>query len=179
MIRQGDKAALGIFAEQLSQFLPPGGTRKHLHEIVTWLQEYQPGFKTGLPAALKQCGSAIKKKGRLVVLSDFLVPIEPLFDSLSEFLHRDFDILLLQILDPDEIDLPGQQVAEFVDMETGEQIQVDTDDLRARYRTEMQDFIASVAREANGRAIEHQLVSTAEPYTQALEAYLGFRTRTR
>jgi len=179
MIRQGDKAALGIFAEHLGRFLPPGGTRKHLHEIVTWLQEYQPAFKTGLPAALKQCGSAIKKQGRLVVISDFLTPLEPLFDALSEFLHRGFDILLLQVLDPDELDLPGQQVAEFVDMETGEQIQVDTDDLRERYRTEMQDFIAAVAREANGREIEHQLVSTSEPYTSALESYLGFRAKRR
>ena len=179
MIRQGDKAALGLFAEQLTRFLPPGGTRKHLHEIVNWLQMHEPAFKTGLPDALRQCGSAIKKRGRLVVISDFLAPLEPLFDALSEFLHRGFDILLLQVLDPDELELPGRQVAEFVDMETGEQIQVDTDDLREQYRKEMQEFIAAVAREANGRRIEHQLVPTNTPYTHALEAYLGFRSKRR
>src|SRR5512139_3072815 len=35
VIRQGAKAALALFAETIRQFLPPGGTRRHLHRLVT------------------------------------------------------------------------------------------------------------------------------------------------
>lgn len=175
MLHQGDKAALGLYADGLKQFLPPGGTRRHLHEVVRALEDVQPNLTTGGAAALRQCAAFLRKRGRLIVLSDFLEPAGPLLDALSQFLHRGFNILLLQVLDPDEIDLPEQAVARFVDLETGEEVEVDAAELRQAYRRRVEDSLRQLAREAEARRIEHQLVRTSAPYTTALEAYLGFR----
>ena len=175
MIRQGDKAALGLFAEALTHYHPPGGTRQHLHDLVTTLENVRPGRGTGLPAALEQAAGVCKRRGRLIVLSDFHTGTAPLFDALARFAHRGFRILLLQVLDPDELDLPAQHVARYQDMETGAAVEVDAEDLRAPYRDRVRAALDQIAREAAGRGLEYQLVNTARPYTAALEAYLGFR----
>lgn len=175
MSKQGDKAALGLFADTLKTWLPPGGTRRHLHDMVAALERVQPDHATDLPAALRQAAEVCRKRGRLVVLSDFLTDPVTLFDALAQFQHRGFKILLLQVLDPDELELPAHSVARYVDLETSEEIEVDAEDLRALYRQNIRAAIDTVSREAAARGIEHQQVNTADSYTRVLEAYLGFR----
>ncbi len=175
MIRQGDKVALGLFADALVRYLPPGGTRHHLHEIITTLENVRPGRGTGLTTAIEQAAGVCRRRGRLVVLSDLHGDPAPLFDALARFAHRGFRILLLHVLDPDELELPVRHVARYQDMETGAAIDVDAEELRSPYRARVRATLETLAREAAGRGIEHQLVNTAEPYTAALEAFLGFR----
>lgn len=175
MLHQGDKAALGLFAHELVRYLPPSGTRRQLHEMVRALEQVSPARTTGIDAALRQCAGYFKKRGRLVVISDFLGPQQGLIDALSRFLHRRFSILLLQVLDPDEVHLPAATVARFVDLESGEQVEVDTAEIGAAYRRRVEASLRDLARESEARRIEYQRVDTVSPYTSALEAYLGFR----
>ncbi len=175
MHKQGDKAALGLFAETVRSFLPPGGTRRHLHRIVKELEQAIPSEKTGLAAALTQAIPLCKKRGRLVLISDFLDDRAALIDALSQFAHRRFDILLLQTLDPDELHLPGNSAARYIDAETREAIQIDADDIRASYQRRMREEINALAKEADQLQIQHQLIDTRRPYLEAIETYMGFR----
>ena len=175
MMRQGDKAALALFADKVTKFIPPGGTRRHLHRVVTELEAVKPASTTGLVHSLHECGSIFKKRGRLVILSDFLAPTEELFEVLGQFIHRKFEILLLHVVDPDELNLPDAAVARFVDMETQEEVEVDPEEIRAAYRQNMKQVLDTLAGEANARCIQHRVVDTREPYLAAIEAYLGFR----
>lgn len=175
MLGQGDKAALATFANRLDTFLPPGGTRRHLHRMVSELESVQPASTTGLASALADCVPLFKKRGRLVILSDFLMDRAALLDALGPFLHRKFEILLLQVVDPDEVNLPAVSVAKFVDMETEATVQVEPEEIRAAYRETVEREQRELAREANARRIQHALVSTERPYLEAIEAYLGFR----
>ena len=175
MRAQGDKISLALFADRVTRFIPPGGTRRHLHQIVTALERVQPARTTGLARAIEECAVFIKKRGRLVILSDFLDDTGALFDALARFVHRKFDILLLHVADPDELHLPPLTAANFVDLETGDSIQVDPGEIRAEYRARIERVIAEIAREADLRQIQHRLVDTQRPYLDAIEAYLGFR----
>jgi uncharacterized protein (DUF58 family) len=175
MIRQGDKAALGLFAEKLLRFLPPGGTRHHLHNLVTELEAVEPASTTGIARALQEANALFRKRGRLVILSDFWTDSAEFLDALGQFLHRKFEILLLHVLDPDELELPTANAARFEDMETREQVQVELDEIRAAYARSMRQRLDDLAREANHRQISHAVVNTTRPYLDAIEAYLGFR----
>ena len=175
MLAQGDKFSLALFADRVSRFIPPGGTRRHLHEILLNLEGARPGRTTGIATAIEECAVFIKKRGRLVILSDFLDDTDALFDALARFVHRKFDILLLHVVDPDELHLPALTAANFVDLETGESVQVDPEDIRADYRDRMAKVIADIAQAADLRQIQHRLVDTQRPYVDAIEAYLGFR----
>ena len=175
MLAQGDKAALVLFADTVKQFVAPGGTRRHLHRLITELENVRPGQTTGLAKAVGECTAIFKKRGRIVILSDFLDDTNALFDSLAQFVHRKFEILLLQVVDPDELHLPAFAAAKFIDLETGETVQVDADEIRAGYQTKIKETIEALAREADLRQIQHRLVDTRRPYLDAIETYLGFR----
>jgi len=177
MMAQGDKAALALFAQRITQFLAPGGTRRHLHRLVTELERVRPALTTGVAGAVQECNALFKKRGRIVILSDFLDDPTALFDALAQFVHRKFEILLLQIVDPDELNLPAFNAAKFIDLETAETVQVDPEEIRANYRAHIQRHIDTLAREADLRRIQHRLVDTQRPYLDAIEAYLGFRGR--
>jgi uncharacterized protein (DUF58 family) len=175
MLAQGDKAALALFADKVTRFVAPGGTRRHLHRIVTTLDQAKPAQTTGLAQELVDCAALFKKRGRLVILSDFMDDTAALFDALAQFLHRKFEILLLHVVDPDELHLPSAAVAKFVDLETGEQVQVDPEEVRTQYRRTMRTFIDDLARDADMRQVQHREINTEKPYLDAIEAYLGFR----
>lgn len=177
MMAQGDKAALALFAQRVTQFLAPGGTRRHLHRLVTELERVRPALTTGIAGAVQECNALFKKRGRIVILSDFLDDPTALFDALAQFVHRKFEILLLQIVDPDELNLPAFNAAKFIDLETAETVQVDPEEIRANYQAHIQRHINTLAREADLRRIQHRLVDTQRPYLDAIEAYLGFRGR--
>ena len=177
MLAQGDKAALALFAETVTSFVPPGGTRRHLHRIVTELQWVQPARTTGIARAVHDCNTLFKKRGRIVILSDLLDDTDALFSALSQFVHRRFEILLLHILDPDELKLPTASAAKFVDLETGETVQVDPEEIRVSYEANMQERLRALTAEADQRQIQHRVVDTRRPYVDAIEAYLGFRGR--
>jgi uncharacterized protein (DUF58 family) len=174
MTAQADKTALALFGQKVTQFVGPGGTRRHLHRLVTELERVRPARTTGIATAVEECVSLFKKRGRIVILSDFLDDTSAVFDALAQFVHRKFEILLLQITDPDELDLPAF-VAKFVDLETAETVQVDPEEIRAAYRERVRQSIADLAREADLRQIQHRLIDTSRPYLDAIEAYLGFR----
>lgn len=174
MAAQGDKTALALFGQKVAQFIPPGGTRRHLHRVVIELERVRPSRTTGIATAVEECVALFKKRGRIVILSDFLDDTPALFDALSQFVHRKFEILLLQVTDPDELNLPDF-VAKFVDLETADVVQADPEEIRAAYRERMRRTIEDLARESDLRQIQHRLIDTSRPYLDAIEAYLGFR----
>ena len=90
-------------------------------------------------------------------------------------MHRKFEILLLQIVHPHELDLPAVNAARFQDLETPDQVEVEPEEIRAAYQEVMRQRIDRFAHEANLRRINHALVHTDRPYLEAIEAYLGFR----
>ena len=177
MIHQGDKAALGLFAEKLKRFHPPGGTRGHLHNLVSELEMVTPAASTGMAGALTECNLLFKKRGRLIVLSDFWDDTEKTLEALSRFIHRKFEVLLLHVVHPHELDLPAVHAARFRDLETNQEVEVEPEEIRAAYRESARQRMDAFAREASLRRISHALVHTHRAYLDAIEAYLGFRDR--
>ncbi|MCF7731842.1 MAG: DUF58 domain-containing protein [Akkermansiaceae bacterium] len=178
MLKQGDKASLTLVADRVLEHLPPGGTRRHLQAMLRALVRpaHEAGGRTNLPAAIGECQRLLKRRGRLVILSDFLGhrPTE-ILDSLSPFLHRRFEILLMQLTDPDEMTLPDAPLARFVDLETGEAIEVEPAEIRADYEARMRARAAEFADSGARHRLDFTALDTASPYRDAIEAYLGFR----
>jgi uncharacterized protein (DUF58 family) len=175
MMHQSDKAALAMFADKVTQYHPPGSTRRHLHNVVTELERVEPRSTTGMAEAVAECANLFHKRGVVVILSDFFTDYGPLFDALGQFMHRKFQLLLLQVLDPDELELPSINVARFVDLETKEEVRAEPEEIRVAYRENMKKRLAELAFQADQRQIQHAVVHTDRPYLDAIEAYLGFR----
>ncbi|NNE92910.1 MAG: DUF58 domain-containing protein [Verrucomicrobiales bacterium] len=179
MMKQGDKSALTLFNDRIVDHVPAGSTRRHLFDVVTTLERVlqNPTGKTEAHSALDLCLPLFKKRGSLVVISDFFTDLDQLFDALAQFQHQRYQILLLHVIDPDERLLPDVALARFVDMETRDSIQVAPDEIRKAYRAEMEEMQARLEAESLRRGIQYHVLPTEEPYKAAIEAWLGLRGR--
>lgn len=177
IVQQGDKASAALGGDKLQTFVPPGGTPQNLQRILVALERAAPGGPTGLAPTLKALFGAIKRKGLLVVVSDFLDDLDPIFAALGMFAHKGFSILLFQVLTDAEHNLPAVDNALFQDMESTAFSIAEPHAIRAAYQAEVKAFLHELESKAKARRIHYHLATTSEPYYQALEAYLTVRRR--
>ena len=175
MIQQGDKASLALGASDLQTFVPPGGTITHLHGMLSHLERTQPDGETALANAVRGLFALTRRRGLLVVISDFLEEPDPLFDALAMYTYRGWQILLLHVLTDTELNLPGVGPQHYLDAETSGRLDADPDALRAAYQSELHTWLQGLETQAKARGIHYARMTTATPYDQALERYLTAR----
>lgn len=175
MINSGDKVALVLFDEKLRHYIPPSGTRGQLFNVISSLENCEPRGQTDLLQALTEAQGLFKKRGRMVILSDFWGCDDRLFEKLSYFLHKRYEVLLMQILDETELSLPAYGEVRFVDMESQEELRADVSEIRALYQQSLEKYLDRLNSESENRQMSYCRLQTDQAYLQAIEAYLGLR----
>jgi len=175
VIKQGDRIGLGLFRERMEDFVPPGGTFPHLYGMLNRLERTSPGGRTNVSGALREAFGAMKPRGMLIVVSDFLEEPSRLFDALGAYRHRQFEIILFHVLHEEELHLPPVSNARFVDSETDESVTVVPGDIREDYERRVSAHIDELRTGCRARRIDYNLVTTATSYYDVLGRYLAKR----
>jgi uncharacterized protein (DUF58 family) len=175
LIKRGDKVGLTVFDNEIRWFIRPGGSMPHLFQILSALERLRPGRTTDLPQALDRAFPLYNRRGLLVIISDFLEEPGEIFEALFRYRHKRFDIILFQVLHPDEIDLPQRPNLRFIDSETSATVVAEPSAIRDEYRKVMRRFLDEMAFFARGQRVDYNRVTTATPYQYALERYLQQR----
>ncbi|MBU4461116.1 MAG: DUF58 domain-containing protein [Verrucomicrobia bacterium] len=164
VVRNTDRVSLQLFDEKIRLFLPPAGTLRHLHNLLHALERNQPGSRTSIAEALRRSLPLLRRRGTLIVISDFFDRPADVFAALSPYLHRGFKVHLFHVLSPEELDLDDRGLATFVDMEDGRRVVAHTEDLRRRYRDGMQAHILALRELARRRQVDYALARTDSHY---------------
>jgi len=143
VVSKNDRVGLQLFDKDIRHHLPPGSTRKHLHAILNLLENNEPGSETSLADSLKRANPLIKRKGTIVILSDFFDDPKEIFKSLNPYLHRGFRIHLFHILDPGEMKLTDRGMARFNDMESDDHLILNTASLKQAWEKELEQHTKS------------------------------------
>jgi hypothetical protein len=96
---------------------------------------------------------------------------------LKHFRYRGTDVIVFQILDPDELKFPFEQAARFRDMETAKEVMAVPGSIRDDYVERMQSLIAFYRRELQLSGIDYCLLDTSQPLELGLMSYLMTRHR--
>ena len=182
-VRQSDRVGLGLFSNRLHQHLPIGGTWPGLLRCCHALEQAEPIPGPGdVGASLRQAHGLLKRRGLVVLISDLLDdPNGPggLFDAMDLLRHDHFELIVFQILTPQELDLGriGTSRLQLVDAETRRQVPTDVAHVRGRYAKLMQRHVETLRHGCVARGADHQLIGTGEPLMPALRRYLMRRTR--
>lgn len=169
VVSKNDRVSLALFDENIRKFLPPGSTRKHLLELLHTLENNSPGNGTSIIEALKRASPLLKRKGTLVILSDFFCDPAELFQALNPYLHRGFRVHLFHILDPSELDLGDRPLARFIDMESGDRLSIHPQALRESWKTHLNQHIRTLRSLAASRNADYTQISTEESYFTLLD----------
>ncbi len=164
IVSKNDQVGLQIFDKDIRHHLPPGSTRKHLHSILNLLEKNQPGSQTSLAESLKRANPLIKRKGTIVILSDFFDEPKQIFQALNPYIHRGFRIHLFHVLDPGEMNLTDRGLSMFTDMETDEKITIHTSSIKQTWQDELKAHTKALRSLAASRKVDYTLISTQESY---------------
>ena len=177
MIGQQDAVGAMLFAEHPLQYVPPRSVRSHLDVVLKCLAQGAAGGRTRLAPALHELAERIKRRGLVVLCSDLLDRPEEVLSGLQHFRHRQHEVVVFHILDPDEADFPYTDTATFVDMESGERLTTEPWEIAKRYRERLAAWQDHYRRHCRERLIDYVPLDTRTPFDRALLAYLEKRAR--
>jgi uncharacterized protein (DUF58 family) len=131
-ISNNDKIGVIFFSDRIEKFIPPQKGRTHTLRIISELINYQPvSRKTDIVQALRYLTNAMKRRVTVFVISDFMVNIPDLEQSLSIATNK-HDVVALHVFDERETELPSIGMVKLKDAETGDYLWVDTSSRKTR-----------------------------------------------
>lgn len=177
LIGQQDPVGLALFDRQPRKVLPPAATQAQLARIMGELEEASPDRETQLGDVLHSLADQVKQRGLLVLITDLLTDLESFYDGLSRLQYRGHEILVMQILDPDELELPFNDLVLFKDIEGSEELFAEPWAFRKVYQAAMRQFLDEVQSGCGSRGVDHVLLRADEDLGTALSHYLHLRER--
>lgn len=177
MMKQQDATGLAIYDETIRRFFEPHLTYSYMKLLLAELSDVRPNSKTSTATALSSLAERIKRRGLIIVISDFLDETKSVITALKHFRHRKNEVIAFHILDDAEINLnfPGDTL--FTDLETGEQISTQVPALKTAYKKSVSNFIHELKSRCFENDIDYTLISTSTPFDKALTAYLTRRKK--
>ena len=123
-LKNNDRLGLGIFTDQLEKFIPSKKGKRQLLRIIKELIEYQPKSKeTDILKSLSTLKNKLKRKSVIYIISDF---ISDSYEKPLKILKLHHEVILINISDIKEMEIPDIGYAYIEDSETEEQILVNT-----------------------------------------------------
>lgn len=184
--RQGNRLGMILATPAGAITRPPRAGRTplmaRLHELAAYRapDAAAPGTPPAdLSAAMDSVRRVARRRGLVVVVSDFLEPRdwERPFRSLAA-LH---DVLAVEVVDPRELELPPVGLLMLVDPETGRRVEVQTRSakLRARFAAAAANQRSAIAGAIRRAGVEHVQLRTDRDWIQDIVRFVVARRRRR
>jgi uncharacterized protein (DUF58 family) len=125
-LRNNDKIGLSLFTDRVERFVPARKGRKHVLRLIRELIYHEPESRvTDIKASLSYLASILKRRAIIFIVSDFLADD---FSKPLKILKNRHDVIMVNINDEREMEIPDVGYIELEDEETGEQMLVNTSD---------------------------------------------------
>lgn len=180
LYRQRDRVGLALFDGRLRRLVPPKSRRAHFHSVLEVLGAGIDQPAAGDAAAgLGELAAATRRSGMTVVLSDLLTArADDVTRAVEQLAWRGQDVLVLQILDPEELAPRPAAGALLREPETGREYQLDGFG-PVRCREAVGRLLAGYRARFRELGIDYAVVPTDSPFDRALGAFLAARRRRR
>jgi uncharacterized protein (DUF58 family) len=179
LIEQRDAAGLVVFDEEVDEYIPARFRHGQLRQIYMALEKAEGGKSTDLTKPLERVAGQMRKRGMVIVISDFLAPIDGLERDLGYLASSGHELVVFQVLDPQELNFEFDEPALFTDLETGEQLYIDPDQTRDSYRTKLEEHLARVKKTCEKLGAVYELTTTDRPLELALTEFFVRRQHQR
>jgi uncharacterized protein (DUF58 family) len=177
MFTQRDAVGLVTFADEVADYLPPRHRTGHLRRLFGMLDRETAGRATDLSRPLERIAESVRKRGLVVLVSDLLAPVAEFRTRLGYLRSRGHDVLVLQVLDPAEVDFTFAAPQMFHDLESGRRLYIDPQAARAEYERRFGTHAAELQQTCLDLGIDFNRLTTDQPLERALFDLLHVRER--
>ena len=170
-LKNNDKIGLGIFTDNLEKFIPSKKGKRQIIRILKQLIEHEPkSKKTDIMKSLSSLKNKLKRKSVIYIISDFM---SDEYEKPLKFLKLHHQVILINISDIHEKEIPEIGYAYFEDAETGEQVLVNTSskNFQKQYAKHMNENIKKNQRNMNRIGIDMINLSNEESFDITINKY--------
>lgn len=186
--RQRDGVGLSVFADKILTNIPAKGSSQNFDGILSSLEKLVTApnemAKTAAAACLHQIAETAHRRSLIIVFSDMFDDISEsgksaLFDALQHLRFNKHEVILFHTIDKRlEEDFAFENVPyKFVDMETGEEIRVQTSDIRDTYIAQVSAFKKELRLKCAQFGIEFVEADVEKEFAQVLAPFLMKREK--
>src|SRR4029078_12224971 len=142
------------------------------------LQAGQRWNKTNTGKILDQIAEKLNHRSLIVILSDFFDDLDRLKQGLRHLRYRKHEIMVLQILDPAEVEFPFEDVTLFKGLEESGELLTEPRALRDGYLEQLRQVTDDLEKLWRGMNIDFQRFSSGDGLDVALSQFLATRAAT-
>ena len=175
--RQHDAVGLIVFDDDVKAHRPPSSRPGHLQSVLHAIDSAGAGQGTDLSRPINRFREFEKGRGLVAVISDFYCDPETFVKGVQPLAYQGQDVVLFQLLDPEELAPQMRESALLEDLESGETMEVSPMFMASKYKQKIDAHISDLKRAAVGAGADHELVDIRKPLDEALRSYLLFRQR--
>ena len=177
--RNSDRVGLILFSSEVEQYVPARKGRSHVFRLIRDILFFEPSLQgTSCGRALHFLNHVFPRRAIVFFISDF---IDTGFERALKVTNQKHDLVAIHISDPSESRLPPAGWVTMEDAETGELVEINTNDPSTRERYEsaarnLRESRRSLLRRAGLDLIEAE---TGRPYLMVLKKFFEQRIRAR
>lgn len=173
---QGDAVGLFTFDGKVRDYLPARHRHGHLRQLMLALEKQGEGRETNLTAPLRRVSELIHKRGLVVLISDLLAPVNELESSLGRLTAAGHEVILFQVLDPNELAFNFHNAMLFQDVESERDLYLDPDAVRPEYQRRLAEHTQGVEKICQRLGISFHRLTTDRPMEIGLSDFLRSRS---
>lgn len=184
--RQLDAAALALFDDHVTYFSDCRSAHSHYRMLMNELQRVlnvnTENKITNAAKALHLVAEQMHKRSLIVIFSDMMDDadhVEDLFASLQHLRYNKHEVILFHVMDGAmELDFEFEnRPYEFVDMESGERIKLQPQQIKEQYTGKMRQFQEMIENRCHQYQVDRVAVDLSKPVDEVLHAFLVKRNK--
>lgn len=176
-IKNNDRVGLILFSDQVEKIVPPQKGQKHAMRVIREILSAEPkGKGTSLSAGLHTLAKVADRRSVAFLLSDFF---DDGYERALSVVAARHDLVPILLSDPRDEELPNVGLAAFEDLETGEDVLVDTSSsaVRDAYADHMRTQREKHLKLFKKFGLDHCVVRTDRPYIRPLRDLFARRAK--
>jgi uncharacterized protein (DUF58 family) len=191
-LRQQDRASVVLFSDDIKTATRLSNSHNHWKSIIDVLasaeslergepgdtpvgDEPSPG-RTDLGRVFDQAVARLNRRSLVVLISDLFDDIQMIERGLARFKFRQHDVIVLQTLDPAEIEFPFRGPSQFLGLEAEGRMNLDPRALRSAYLDALQQHLDAVEKLTRRFHFDYMRLNTSKPLGPALSHFMARRS---
>ncbi len=184
--KQRDAFGLSIFDDEVQQHTRCKLSTSHYRLLLTYLdkliQNPEHNKRTSAAKALHQIAESVHRRSLVVIFSDMLEngeQQEQLFSALQHLKHNKHEVVLFHVVDKaKELDFEFENRPHiFVDMETGEKVRLQPNQVKETYVAQMEEYISALKLKCMQYQIDFMEANIHDGFRPILQKYLVKRSK--
>lgn len=177
ILHQRDAVALGMIGNDAPGLMARTDTPQKMPWVMETLAQTEAGGSSSIGEDILRLAPQIKRRSIIVIFSDLLNDENSVFKALPRFQYQQSEVIVFQLLDPAELELPFVDKVRFEGLEGEEPLVTHPEDFAVAYREQVASFCKDMRKQCERYDAHHILVDTSKPLSEALGEYLSFRRR--